>query len=245
MKVVPMVCGSSFKNKGVQTMLDYVMELLPSPLDKDDIVGINPDTNEEVLITPKETEPFAALAFKIATDPFVGRLCFIRAYSGILESGSYVYNTRSENKERISRVFQMHANKQNQIERLHAGDIGAGHTVTALYELVTVNHVEATGQAHKPAETPVVSDGQASTGKASGTPLVDSGVPAGAGVEFKSRASPGQQPKKVNGGPNEGRVGGVGHLGVVKVPDIAHGTRRGFCRAVPARTHAKGSGHVG
>ncbi len=125
MKVVPMVCGSSFKNKGVQTMLDYVMELLPSPLDKDNIVGTNPDTNEEVVIKPLETEPFAALAFKIATDPFVGRLCFIRAYSGVLESGSYIYNTRSEQKERISRVFQMHANKQNQIERLHAGDIGA------------------------------------------------------------------------------------------------------------------------
>jgi elongation factor G len=125
MKIVPMVCGSSFKNKGVQTMLDYVMELLPSPLDKDEIVGTNPDTNEEVAIRPDEKEPFAALAFKIATDPFVGRLCFIRAYSGVLESGSYVYNTRSENKERISRVFQMHANKQNQIERLVAGDIGA------------------------------------------------------------------------------------------------------------------------
>jgi elongation factor G len=125
MKVVPMVCGSSFKNKGVQTMLDYVMELLPSPLDKDNIVGLNPDTNAEVIIRPIESEPFAALAFKIATDPFVGRLCFVRAYSGVLESGSYVYNTRSENKERISRVFQMHANKQNQIERLVAGDIGA------------------------------------------------------------------------------------------------------------------------
>ncbi|HEY3404310.1 MAG TPA: elongation factor G, partial [Ohtaekwangia sp.] len=125
MKIVPMVCGSSFKNKGVQTMLDYVMELLPSPLDKDNIIGTNPDTNEEVIIMPNEKEPFAALAFKIATDPFVGRLCFVRAYSGVLESGSYVYNTRSENKERISRVFQMHANKQNQIERLVAGDIGA------------------------------------------------------------------------------------------------------------------------
>jgi elongation factor G len=125
MKIVPMVCGSSFKNKGVQTMLDYVMELLPSPLDKDTIVGTNPDTDEEVHIKPDEKEPFAALAFKIATDPFVGRLCFIRAYSGVLESGSYVYNTRSNNKERISRVFQMHANKQNQIERLAAGDIGA------------------------------------------------------------------------------------------------------------------------
>lgn len=125
MAIVPMVCGSSFKNKGVQTMLDYVMELLPSPMDKDTIVGTNPDTNAEVPIKPDEKAPFVALAFKIATDPFVGRLCFIRAYSGVLESGSYVYNTRSEQKERISRVFQMHANKQNQIERLSAGDIGA------------------------------------------------------------------------------------------------------------------------
>jgi elongation factor G len=125
MKIVPMVCGSSFKNKGVQTMLDYVMELLPSPMDKDTIVGTNPDTDEEVPVKPDTKGPFVALAFKIATDPFVGRLCFIRAYSGVLESGSYVYNTRSEQKERISRVFQMHANKQNQIERLEAGDIGA------------------------------------------------------------------------------------------------------------------------
>ncbi len=125
MKIVPMVCGSSFKNKGVQTMLDYVMELLPSPMDKDVIVGTNPDTGEEVSITPNEKEPFVALAFKIATDPFVGRLCFIRAYSGVLESGSYIYNTRSEAKERISRVFQMHANKQQQIDRLMTGDIGA------------------------------------------------------------------------------------------------------------------------
>ncbi|GCC52119.1 elongation factor G [Chryseotalea sanaruensis] len=125
MKIVPMVCGSSFKNKGVQTMLDYVMELLPSPMDKDTIVGTNPDTDAEVPVKPDTKGPFVALAFKIATDPFVGRLCFIRAYSGVLESGSYVYNTRSEQKERISRVFQMHANKQNQIERLEAGDIGA------------------------------------------------------------------------------------------------------------------------
>jgi elongation factor G len=125
MAIVPMVCGSSFKNKGVQTMLDYVMELLPSPMDKDVIIGTNPDTDEEVSIKPDEKEPFVALAFKIATDPFVGRLCFIRAYSGALDSGSYVYNTRSEQKERISRVFQMHANKQNQIDRLAAGDIGA------------------------------------------------------------------------------------------------------------------------
>jgi len=125
MKIVPMVCGSSFKNKGVQTMLDYVMELLPSPLDKDVIVGTNPDTEEDVEIRPTESEPFVGLAFKIATDPFVGRLCFVRAYSGVLDSGSYIKNTRSGQKERISRVFQMHANKQNQIERLHAGDIGA------------------------------------------------------------------------------------------------------------------------
>jgi elongation factor G len=125
MKIVPMVCGSSFKNKGVQTMLDYVMELLPSPLDKDVIIGTNPDTDEPVEIRPSEAEPFVGLAFKIATDPFVGRLCFVRAYSGVLDSGSYIQNTRSGQKERISRVFQMHANKQNQIDRLHAGDIGA------------------------------------------------------------------------------------------------------------------------
>ncbi|HEU5289628.1 MAG TPA: elongation factor G, partial [Cyclobacteriaceae bacterium] len=125
MAIVPMVCGSSFKNKGVQTMLDYVMELLPSPMDKDVIIGTNPDTEAEVEIRPNENEPFVGLAFKIATDPFVGRLCFVRAYSGKLDSGSYVQNTRSGQKERISRVFQMHANKQNQIERLQCGDIGA------------------------------------------------------------------------------------------------------------------------
>jgi elongation factor G len=125
MAIVPMLCGSSFKNKGVQTMLDYVMALCPSPLDKESIIGINPDTGNEVTRKPDEKEPFAGLAFKIATDPYVGRLCFVRAYSGVLESGSYVYNTRSNNKERISRIFQMHANKQNQIERLAAGDIGA------------------------------------------------------------------------------------------------------------------------
>jgi len=126
MKIVPMVCGSSFKNKGVQTMLDLVMELLPSPLDKDAIFATDlEDEDKEIAINPSETEPFTGLAFKIATDPFVGRLCFVRAYSGVLESGSYVFNSRSGNKERISRVFQMHANKQNQIERLVAGDIGA------------------------------------------------------------------------------------------------------------------------
>jgi elongation factor G len=125
MAIVPMVCGSSFKNKGVQTMLDYVMHLLPSPMDQEGIKGTDPKTGEEILRRPDENEPFAALAFKIATDPFVGRLCFIRAYSGVLDAGSYVYNARSENKERISRIFQMHANKQIQIERISAGDIGA------------------------------------------------------------------------------------------------------------------------
>lgn len=125
MKIVPMVCGSSFKNKGVQTMLDLVMELLPSPLDKDDLYATKLDSEEQVLIEPNFNDPFVGLAFKIATDPFVGRLCFVRAYSGVLDSGSYVFNSRSGNKERISRVFQMYANKQNQIERLEAGDIGA------------------------------------------------------------------------------------------------------------------------
>jgi elongation factor G len=125
MKIVPMLCGSSFKNKGVQTMLDYVMAILPSPMDKEGVRGTHPDTGAEILRKPSESEPFAALAFKIATDPYVGRLCFIRAYSGGLDSGSYVLNNRSGNKERISRIFQMHANKQNAIERLGAGDIGA------------------------------------------------------------------------------------------------------------------------
>jgi len=124
-KIVPMVCGSSFKNKGVQTMLDLVMELMPSPLDKDNIVGTNPDTGEEVVRKPDYKEPFTALAFKIATDPFVGRLAFARVYSGVLNAGSYILNTRSGNKERISRIFQMHANKQNPIDQLGAGDIGA------------------------------------------------------------------------------------------------------------------------
>ena len=125
MKIVPMVCGSSFKNKGVQTMLDLVMELMPSPIDKGTITGTNPDTGLEVTRQPDYKEPFTALAFKIATDPFVGRLAFIRVYSGMLDAGSYVYNTRSENKERISRIFQMHANKQNPVDHLGAGDIGA------------------------------------------------------------------------------------------------------------------------
>jgi elongation factor G len=124
-KVVPMMCGSSFKNKGVQAMLDMVMEILPSPLDIDAITGINPKNDEAISRQPSYDEPFAGLAFKIATDPFVGRLCFTRAYSGRLPAGSYVLNTRTNNKERISRIFQMHANKQNQIDELGAGDIGA------------------------------------------------------------------------------------------------------------------------
>ena len=123
--IVPMTCGTAFKNKGVQTMLDYVMEILPSPMDTEAITGINPKTDAEVSRKPDANEPFTGLAFKIATDPFVGRLCFTRAYSGVLESGSYILNTRTGNKERISRIFQMHANKQNQIPQLQAGDIGA------------------------------------------------------------------------------------------------------------------------
>jgi len=125
MKIVPMLCGSSFKNKGVQTMLNYVMELLPSPMDVEAIDGVNPNTDQPASRKPSIDEPFAALAFKIATDPFVGRLCFTRAYSGVLEAGSYILNSRTGKKERISRIFQMHANKQNQIERLQAGDIAA------------------------------------------------------------------------------------------------------------------------
>lgn len=125
MKIVPMLCGSSFKNKGVQSMLNYVMELLPAPTDVEAIEGINPRTEQAVSRKPSEDEPFASLAFKIATDPYVGRLCFTRAYSGKLDSGSYVLNTRTGKKERISRIFQMHSNKQNQIDTLHAGDIGA------------------------------------------------------------------------------------------------------------------------
>ena len=124
-KVVPMMCCSAFKNKGVQAMLDMVMEILPSPMDIEGITGINPKTELEALRKPSYDEPFAGLAFKIATDPFVGRLCFVRAYSGKLVAGSYVLNTRSGDKERISRIFQMHANKQNQIPELGAGDIGA------------------------------------------------------------------------------------------------------------------------
>ncbi|MEN8891219.1 MAG: elongation factor G [Polaribacter sp.] len=125
MAIIPMICGSAFKNKGVQFLLDAVCRYLPSPLDKEGIVGVNPDTDQEELRKPDVKEPFAALAFKIATDPFVGRLAFFRAYSGRLDAGSYVLNNRSAKKERISRIYQMHANKQNAIEYIEAGDIGA------------------------------------------------------------------------------------------------------------------------
>ena len=125
MSIIPMMCGSAFKNKGVQAMLDAVMRFLPSPLDVEAIEGVNPDTGEAEFRKPTVKEPFAALAFKIATDPFVGRLAFFRAYSGALDAGSYVLNTRSGKKERISRIYQMHSNKQEPIKRIEAGDIGA------------------------------------------------------------------------------------------------------------------------
>lgn len=126
MDITPLMCGSAFKNKGVQTMLDGVMRYLPSPYDVGAIIGHDVDDEEKILTRmPDPDEPFAGLAFKIATDPFVGRLCFVRAYSGTLPAGSYVKNTRSDKKERISRIFQMHANKQNPIDVLEAGDIGA------------------------------------------------------------------------------------------------------------------------
>ncbi len=126
MSIIPMVCGSAFKNKGVQFLLDAVCRYLPAPTDKEGIVGTNPKTGEEEIRKPDVTEPFAALAFKIATDPFVGRLAFFRAYSGRLDAGSYIFNTRSGKKERISRIYQMHSNKQNSITHIEAGDIGAG-----------------------------------------------------------------------------------------------------------------------
>lgn len=124
--IVPMTCGSSFKNKGVQTLLDYVVMFLPSPLDTPVIEGTNPDTGEVETRKVSEDEKTAALAFKIATDPYVGRLTFFRVYSGKIEAGSYVYNVRSGKKERVSRIFQMHSNKQNPVEVIGAGDIGAG-----------------------------------------------------------------------------------------------------------------------
>ncbi|WP_081208823.1 elongation factor G [Salegentibacter sediminis] len=125
MSIIPMMCGSAFKNKGVQAMLDAVMRYLPSPVDVEAIVGVNPETNEEESRKPHVDSPFSALAFKIATDPFVGRLAFFRVYSGSLDAGSYVLNNRSGKKERISRIYQMHSNKQEPIDKIEAGDIGA------------------------------------------------------------------------------------------------------------------------
>ena len=125
MSIIPMICGSSFKNKGVQFLLDAVCRYLPSPEDKDAILGTDPDTGNEVSRKPEVSEPFSALAFKIATDPYVGRLAFFRAYSGRLDAGSYILNNRTAKKERISRIYQMHSNKQNAIDFIEAGDIGA------------------------------------------------------------------------------------------------------------------------
>jgi elongation factor G len=127
MQINPMICGSSFKNKGVQTLLDAVCAYLPSPSDTSSIVGHDPeDSGREISRKPVSEEPLTALAFKIATDPYVGRLCFFRVYAGVLNAGSYVLNTRSGKKERISRLFQMHSNKQNPMEQIGCGDIGAG-----------------------------------------------------------------------------------------------------------------------
>ena len=125
MDITPILCGSAFKNKGVQTLLDAVMSYLPSPLDVGAVEGTHPDTNEVEKREPNSSEPMSALAFKIATDPYVGRLCFFRMYSGKLDAGSYVMNARTDKKERISRIFQMHSNKQNAIDCIEAGDIGA------------------------------------------------------------------------------------------------------------------------
>ena len=126
MLCTPMICGSSYKNKGVQPLLDYVCAFLPSPMDIENITGTNPDTEEEETRKPSESDPTAALAFKIATDPYMGRLVFFRVYSGKVEAGSYVYNARSGKKERISRLFQMNSNKEIPMESIDAGDIGAG-----------------------------------------------------------------------------------------------------------------------
>ena len=126
MECTPMVCGSSYKNKGVQPLLDYICAFLPSPLDVEDIIGTNPHTDEEEHRKPSENEPTSALAFKIATDPYMGRLVFFRVYSGKVEAGSYVHNARSGKKERISRLFQMNSNKEIPMESIDAGDIGAG-----------------------------------------------------------------------------------------------------------------------
>ena len=151
MSIVPACCGSSFKNKGVQFLLDAVMRYLPSPLDKGTIVGTNPNTGEEEDRHASASEPFCALVFKIATDPFVGRLAFLRAYSGKLDAGSYVLNTRTGKKERVSRLYQMHSNKQNPIEFVEAGDICAavgfkdlrtGDTICAENAPITLESME-------------------------------------------------------------------------------------------------------
>ena len=126
MEVTPMILGSSYKNKGVQPLLDYVCAFLPSPIDTGEVIGTNPDTEEEEGRQPSEDAPTSALAFKIATDPFMGRLVFFRVYSGKVTAGSYVYNPRSGKKERISRLFQMNSNKEIPMESIDAGDIGAG-----------------------------------------------------------------------------------------------------------------------
>jgi elongation factor G len=125
MRITPVICGASFKNKGVQKLLDAVIRFLPSPMDVPSVIGINPKTDEHEERRPNAKEPMSALAFKIATDPYVGRIAFFRVYSGTLEAGSYVLNTSTGKKERISRIMQMHANKQNPLERIEAGDIGA------------------------------------------------------------------------------------------------------------------------
>ncbi|MCQ2174853.1 MAG: elongation factor G [Bacteroidales bacterium] len=151
MKVVPACCGSSFKNKGVQFLLDSVMRYLPSPLDKGSVKGTNPRNGAEIERNPDATEPFAALVFKIATDPFVGRLAFLRAYSGKLDAGSYVFNVRSGKKERVARLYQMHSNHQNPIELVEAGDICAavgfkdlrtGDTICAEDHQITLESME-------------------------------------------------------------------------------------------------------
>ena len=151
MQIVPACCGSSFKNKGVQFLLDAVMRFLPSPLDKGSVVGTNPKTGDEVERKPSADEPFCGLVFKIATDPFVGRLAFLRAYSGRVDAGSYVYNTRTGKKERIARLYQMHSNHQNPIEFVEAGDICAavgfkdlrtGDTICAEDHPITLESME-------------------------------------------------------------------------------------------------------
>ncbi len=149
--IVPMMCGSAFKNKGVQRLLDAVVEFLPSPLDKGELVGVDPDTGKEVIRHADTEEPLAALAFKIATDPYVGRLCFIRVYSGKIDAGSTVYNTRTGKKERISRLYQMHSNKQNPKDVIEAGDICAavgfkdirtGDTLCSEKNLITLESMD-------------------------------------------------------------------------------------------------------